>query len=93
MVTSGDPAQMGTGLEVATVVTLLLGGSYIARLIAPFSASPKENAFLGLLVAVAGFFSFAENLIVDGFVTLPSLPSLPSLPQLPFDLPSFQLPY
>jgi hypothetical protein len=38
---------------------------------------------VGLLVSIAGFFSFSQNLIVDGFVTLPSLPDLPDLPALP----------
>jgi hypothetical protein len=88
MIASGDVSTVGTGLWVATGVSTALGGSYLARLFAPFSPSPKEIAFLGLLVAIAGFFSFSQQLIVDGFVTLPTidLPSLPSLPtiQLPF---------
>jgi hypothetical protein len=88
MLASGDVSSVGTGLWVATGVSTALGGGYVARLLAPFSPSPKEIAFLGLLVAIAGFFSFSQNLIVDGFVTLPSitLPSLPSLPsiELPF---------
>lgn len=83
MITSGDASQVGLGLGIATAVSVLLGLSYVARLLAPFSPSPKEIAFLGLLVAVAGFFSFSQNLIVDGFVTLPSLPTLPSI-ALPF---------
>ena len=41
--------------------------SYVARLVAPNSPSPKEAAFAGLLVAIAGFFSFSQNLVVDGF--------------------------
>lgn len=83
MVTSGDPASVSLGLEIATGVSVLLGASYVARLLAPFSPSPKEIAFLGLLVSIAGFFSFGQNLLVDGFVTLPSLPSIP-MPSLPF---------
>lgn len=85
MIASGDVSSVGTGLWVATGVSTALGGAYLARLFAPFSPSPKEIAFLGLLVAVAGFFSFSQQLIVDGFVTLPSidLPSLPTI-QLPF---------
>ena len=82
MVTSADPAQIATGLGIATAVSLGLGASYILRLAAPFSPAPKEIAALGLLVAVAGFFSFSQNLVVDGFVTLPSLPTI-DLPQLP----------
>ena len=39
----------------------------MARLVAPNSPSPKEAAFAGLLVAIAGFFSFSQNLVVDGF--------------------------
>lgn len=88
LVTSGDVGSVGTGLTIATVVSVGLGASYIARMLAPYSPAPKEVAFLGLLVAVAGFFSFTQNLIVDGFVTLPSLPTLPSL-----ELPSIQLPF
>ena len=83
MVTNtADPAAQALGLEIATAVSVGLGASYIARLLAPFSPSAKEIAFLGLLVSVAGFFSFSQNLVVDGFVTLPSLPSVP-LPSLP----------
>ena len=88
MVTSGNTESVGTGLAIATVVSILMGMVYLARCLAPFSPSPKEIPALGVLVAVAGFFSFSQNLVVDGFVTLPSLPSvnLPSLPtiQLPF---------
>jgi len=86
MITNGaDPNTVGTGLWIATGVSLGLGASYVARLTAKFSPSPKEIAALGLLVALAGFSSFAQNLIVDGFVTLPSipLPSLPGMPSLP----------
>jgi hypothetical protein len=88
MITSGDAATVGTGLWIATGVSLGLGVSYVARMVAPYSPSPKEIAFLGLIVAVAGFFSFSQNLVVDGFVTLPSLPSLPSLPEI--SLPEFK---
>lgn len=84
MITSGDASQVGLGLGIATAVSIGLGATYLLRMLAPFSPSPKEIAFLGLLVAVAGFFSFSQNLVVDGFVTLPSIP-LPSLPQI--DLP------
>ena len=85
LITSGDPASVSTGLFIATGVSVGLGLSYVARMAAPFSPSSKEIAALGLLVAVAGFFSFSQNLVVDGFVTLPSIP-LPSLPEinLPF---------
>lgn len=81
-------ASVATGLWIATAVSVALGASYVLRLVDSSAASataPKEIAFLGLLVAVAGFFSFSQNLIVDGFVTLPSidLPSLPSLPASP----------
>ncbi len=87
MITSGDASSVALGLEIATGVSTLLGASYVARLIAPYSPSPKEIAFLGLLVAIAGFFSFSQNLVVDGFVTLPTLPSLPfSLPEIPLGL-------
>jgi hypothetical protein len=91
MITSGDAASVTTGLFIATGVSVGLGASYIARLAAKFSPSSKEIAALGLLVAVAGFFSFSQNLVVDGFVTLPSLPSieLPSLPEI--SLPSIEL--
>ena len=88
MVTSGDPASTMLGLEIATGVSTLLGLSYLARLLAPYSPSPKEIAFLGLLVSLAGFFSFSQNLVVDGFVTLPSIP-LPQLPSFDIDLSFF----
>ena len=84
MVMSGDTSQVGLGLEIATAVSVGLGASYVARMIAPYSPSPKEIAFLGLLVAIAGFFSFSQNLVVGGFMTLPSIP-LPTLPSI--DLP------
>jgi hypothetical protein len=84
-ITSGSPDQVSFGLGVATSVSVAMGGVYVARLAAPYSPSPKEIPALGLLVAFAGLFSFGQNLIVDGFVTLPSIP-LPSLPtiELPF---------
>jgi hypothetical protein len=85
MITSGDVNTVGLGLEIATGVSVLLGASYLTRLLAPFSPSPKEITFLGLLFAIAGFISFSQNLIVDGFVTLPNLPSIP-LPQIPLGL-------
>eukprot|EP00980_Cylindrotheca_fusiformis_P027845 scaffold22560_cov135-Cylindrotheca_fusiformis.AAC.56 len=88
MVTSGDVGSVGTGLFIATAVSVLMGMAYLARCLAPFSPSPKEIPAFGILVALAGFFSFSQNLVVDGFVTLPQLPSvsLPSFPeiQLPF---------
>lgn len=85
MITSGDAASVGTGLWIATSMSLLMGASYVLRLIAPFSMVPKEIAALGLLVAVAGFFSFGQNLVVDGFISLPSIP-LPGLPMPPSDI-------
>ncbi|VEU36220.1 unnamed protein product [Pseudo-nitzschia multistriata] len=88
MITSGDAGSISTGLFIATGVSVFMGACYAARLSAPFSPSPKEIPALGLVVAFAGFFSFSQNLVVDGFVTLPSLPhvDLPSLPSisLPF---------
>mmetsp|Transcript_12800 Transcript_12800/g.21352 ORF Transcript_12800/g.21352 Transcript_12800/m.21352 type:complete len:249 (-) Transcript_12800:64-810(-) len=88
MVTSGDPASVTLGLEIATGVSTLLGLSYLARLLAPYSPSPKEIAFLGLLVSLAGFFSFSQNLVVDGFIALPGIP-LPQLPSFDIDLSFF----
>lgn len=87
MITSGDAGSVSTGLFIATGVSVAMGACYAARMSAPYSPSPKEIPALGLLVAVAGFFSFSQNLVVDGFVTLPSLPTinLPSLPTI--DLP------
>ena len=85
MITSGDASSVALGLEIATVVSLLMGASYVVRMLAPYSPSPKEIAFGGLLIAIAGFFSFSQNLIVDGFI------SLPSLPALPFELPQLEL--
>jgi len=69
-------AAMGSGLTIATAVSIALGASYVLRLLAPFSPAPKEVAAVGLLVATAGFFSFAQNLVVNGFVALPQLPSV-----------------
>jgi len=87
LVTSGDAASVGTGLWIATGVSVALGLSYVLRLLSKYSETPKEIAGLGLLVAVAGLFSFGQNLIVDGFVSLPSI-ELPSLPQINIELPS-----
>jgi len=82
MVTNAaDAASIKLGLEIATGVSVGLGASYVARLLSPYSPSAKEIAFAGLLVAVAGFFSFSQNLVVDEFVTLPSVP-LPELPSI-----------
>lgn len=83
MITSGDIGQLGTGLFIATGLSVALGASYIARMVVPFSPSPKEIAFLGLLVAIAGFSLFSQNLIANGFVTLPNIP-LPALPDPSF---------
>ena len=85
MITSGEVNSVQYGLEIATVTSLLLGASYIARLVAPYSPTAKEAAFFGLLIAIAGFFSFSQNLVVDGFISLPNLPSLP-LPEMPLGL-------
>ena len=75
MVTNAaDPASIKLGLEIATGVSIGLGASYVARLLSPYSPSAKEIAFGGLLVALAGFFSFSQNLVVDEFVQLPNLP-------------------
>merc|ERR1712071_416542 len=87
MITSGDAYSVSLGLQIATVVSIGLGASYVARLVAPYSPSAKEIAFLGLLVAIAGFFSFSQNLVVDGFIQLPTLPSVP------MPLPSISLPF
>lgn len=85
MITSGDVGSVATGLWIATFVSVAMGGAYLARCLAQYSPSPKEIPAFGVLVALAGFFSFSQNLVVDGFVTLPSIP-LPTLPsiQLPF---------
>ena len=81
----GDMGSIGFGLEVACVVSLAMGASYIARMLAPYSPAPKEVAFLGLLISIAGFASFGQNLIIDGFITLPSLPfDLPELPHVDY---------
>ena len=61
MMNSGSLESTGSGLWIATGVSVLLGASYILRLAAPVSESPKEAAALGLLVALAGFASFAHN--------------------------------
>ncbi len=76
---SADPASIKLGLEIATGVSVGLGASYVARLLSPYSPSAKEIAFGGLLVAIAGFFSFSQNLVVDQFVVLPQLPELPNI--------------
>jgi hypothetical protein len=83
MITSGEVGSLGTGLFIATGLSVALGASYVARMVSPFSPSPKEIAFLGLIVAIAGFSLFSQNLIVGGFVTLPSIP-LPALPDPSF---------
>jgi len=85
MITSGDASSVTLGLEISTGVAALIGASYVARLLAPYSPSPKEAVFGGLLIAIAGFFSFSQNLVVDGLVTLPNFPSIP-LPQLELGL-------
>ena len=80
MVTNtADPASIKLGLEIATGVSVGLGASYVARLLSPYSPSAKEIAFGGLLVAIAGFFSFSQNLVVDQFIVLPELPELPNI--------------
>ena len=87
MITSGEIGSAGTGLWIATAISLALGASYIVRLLAPSYETlvPKEVAVIGLVVAMAGFFSFGQNLIVDGFVTLPSIPLPQILPMPPSD--------
>lgn len=87
MMTSASDSldSIGTGLWIATAVSVGLCGSYLLRLAAPYSESPKEAAAAGLLIALAGLASFGQNLIVNGFVILPSLPSI--------ELPSVELPF
>ena len=77
MVTSHDLSSVETGLQVATLVSVLLGSSYIIRMVLPYSDIAKEIAFGGLLVASAGFFSYSQNLVANGFVRLPALPAIP----------------
>jgi hypothetical protein len=79
LVTSAEATSITTGLFLATAVSIGLGLHYTLRLTSPVSPSPKEIAALGFLVSLAGFFSFTQNLLVDGFVTLPTLPELPHL--------------
>ena len=77
MITSaGD--SVGLGLEISTATAVFLSVSYVARLLAPYSPSAKEKVFLGLLFSIAGFFSFSQNLIVDGFISVPTV-ELPNL--------------
>jgi len=71
-----DTSNIGTGLTIASVVSLTLLVSYSLRLVSPVSESPKEIAFLGLLLSIAGTASFVQNLVVAGYVTLPTLPSI-----------------
>ena len=86
MITSGNLDSAGIGLGIATIVSLGLSLSYVARL-TRFSPSKKEIIFLGLLFSIAGILSFGQNLIVDGFINFPSI-SLPSIfPRNEFDLP------
>lgn len=83
---ASDSESIKLGLEISAGVSIGLGASYLARLFAPYSPSAKEIAFGGLLVAIAGFFSFSQNLVVDGFLQLPSLPQLPNIfPENAFD--------
>ena len=49
------------------------------------SGAAPAKLTMPLIVAVAGLASFAQNLVVDGFVTLPTLPSI--------ELPSVELPF
>jgi hypothetical protein len=82
MITSGDMGSLGTGLFICTGLSFVLGASYVARMVAR-SPSPKEIAFLGLVVAILCFSFFTQNLIGNGFVTLPNIP-LPALPDPSF---------
>lgn len=81
MITSSpiDIISLGNGIIIATSVSIGLIIHYSIRLLASFPETPKEIALFGLIVAIAGFFSFSQNLIVDGFITLPTLPTLPSI--------------
>jgi hypothetical protein len=82
MITSGDMGSLGTGLFICTGLSFALGASYVARMVAR-SPSPKEIAFLGLVVAILCFSFFSQNLVGNGFVTLPNIP-LPALPDPSF---------
>ena len=64
MVTSGDATL---GFEIATGTSIFLGTSYVIRLLAPYSPSPKEIALLP-----------AQNLLMNEFV--PSLPGIVMMP-------------
>jgi hypothetical protein len=75
MITSGVAGSVSTGLGIASAVSIGLLLSYISRLLTPSSSDDgsKEIAFLGVLIALAGFFSFSQNLVVDGFIQLPQV--------------------
>ena len=86
MVTSGDATSVTLGFDITTGTSIFLGTLYVIRLLAPYSQSPKEIAFLGLLLLAAGFFSFLQNLLTNEFVALPSQPGI-EMPKLLFDVP------
>lgn len=82
---ASDMSSVGFGLQIASVMSLGMGLSYVARMLSPKTLTPKEVAFLGLLVSLAGFSSFSQNLIINGFITLPELPfDLPALPHVDY---------
>ena len=83
---SNGHVSVTLGFEIATGTSIFLGTSYVIRLLAPYSPSPKEIAFLGLLLSAASFFSFSQNLLTNEFVALPSQPGT-EMPKLPFDVP------
>ena len=67
-ITSGNAYSITLELKIATIISIIFGASYIAMLVAPFNPSSTEIDFDCILVALAGFVNFRQNLMIDGFI-------------------------
>jgi len=90
MLNSGNPGQVSMGLEAAMGVSIFVALTYLIRMLNPSPYVAKEVPAFAILVCIAGFTSFSQNLLAIG-ASFPSLP-LPELGSITISLPHFVIP-
>ena len=68
LITNGNAGIIAIELKITTIISIMFGASYIAKLIVPFNPNSKEISFDGLFVNLVGFVNFRQNLMIEGFM-------------------------